>query len=125
MLTILLIFLLIIIKAIYKKNNKSNREWWLKKNVEILEPLKYLSNFWKKLEFPLTNCEINLILTCSADCVTLFGAVANQATKITITDAKLYVPVVTLSTQTNAKILQQLKSGFKKRQSTGININQK
>ena len=97
----------------------------VKKNVEILEPLKYLSNFWKKIEFPLTNCEINLILTCSADCVTLFGAVANQATKITITDAKLYVPVVTLSTQTNAKILQQLKSGFKKRQSNGININQK
>ena len=31
-----------------------------------------------------------------------------------ITDTKLYVPVVTLSTQNNAKLLQQLKSGFKR-----------
>ena len=98
----------------------------VKENVEMLEPLKYLSNFQKKLEFSLTNCEINFILTCSADCVTLFGAVANQATKITITDAKLVtLSVVTLSTQSNAKILQQLKSGFKRRQLTRININQK
>ena len=34
--------------------------------------------------------------------------------KFMITDMKLYVPIVTLSTQDNAKLLQQLKSGFKK-----------
>ena len=34
--------------------------------------------------------------------------------KFAITETKLYVPVVTLSTQDNAKLLQQLKSGFKK-----------
>ena len=34
-------------------------------NVEIIVPLKYLSNFWRTLEMPLINCEINLILTCS------------------------------------------------------------
>ena len=33
------------------------------KNVEIIAPLKYLSNFWKSLEMPLVNCEINVILT--------------------------------------------------------------
>ena len=33
------------------------------KDVEIMVPLKYLSNFWKTLEMPLINCEVNLILT--------------------------------------------------------------
>ena len=32
-------------------------------NVEIMVPLKYLSNFWRTLEMPLINCEVNLILT--------------------------------------------------------------
>ena len=75
-------------------------------------PLKYLSNFWRTLEIPLINCDINLILTWSANCV-ITNAVANQDTIFVITDTKLYVPVVTLSTQDNAKLLQQLKSGFK------------
>ena len=34
-----------------------------KKNVEIIVPLKYLSNFWRTIEMPLINCEVNLILT--------------------------------------------------------------
>ena len=38
------------------------------KNVEIIVPLKYLSNFWRTLEMPLINCEVNLILTWSQDC---------------------------------------------------------
>ena len=38
------------------------------KNVEIIVPLKYLSNFWRTLEMSLIYCEINLILTWSADC---------------------------------------------------------
>ena len=42
------------------------------------------------------------------------GTVANQATTFAITDTKLYVPVVTLSTHDNAKLLDQLKTGFKK-----------
>ena len=33
------------------------------KDVEIVVPLKYLSNFWRTLEMSLTNCEVNLILT--------------------------------------------------------------
>ena len=37
-----------------------------------------------------------------------------KATKFAITDAKLYVSVVILSTQDNVKLMQQLKSGFKR-----------
>ena len=39
------------------------------KNVEVMVPIKYLSNFWRTLEMPLINCEVNLILTWSKDCV--------------------------------------------------------
>ena len=76
----------------------------------IAVPLKYLSNFWRTLEMPLVNCEINLILTLSEDCVI---SSATGKTKFKIKDTKLYVPVITLSTQDNAKLLRQLKSGLK------------
>ena len=75
-------------------------------------PLKYLSNFWRTLEMFLINCELNLILTWSANCVIVSTAVENQVKTFAITDTT--VPVVTLSTQDNAKLLQQLKSGFKR-----------
>ena len=84
------------------------------KDVEIMVPLKYLSNFWRTLEMPLIKCEVNLILTWSSNCVLIATAVPNQAETFAITDTKLYVPVVTLSTQENTKLLQQLKSGFKR-----------
>ena len=66
------------------------------KNVEIMVPLKYLSNFWRTLEMPLINCEIDLILIWSADCVIVSTNVANQNATFEITDTKLNVPVVTL-----------------------------
>ena len=81
------------------------------KNVEIMVPLKYLSNFWRTLEMPLISCEVNLILTWSSTCVITNS---NGAGTFAITDTQLYVPVVTLSTQENTKFLQQLKSGFKR-----------
>ena len=81
------------------------------KDVEIMVPLKYLSNFWGTLEIPLINCEVNLILTWSSTCVITDS---NGAGTFEINDTKLYVPVVTLSTQENTKLLQQLKSGFKR-----------
>ena len=59
----------------------------------------------------MINCKVNLILTWSKDCVITNSTGAG---KFAITDTKLYVPVVTLSTQDNAKLLQQLKSGFKR-----------
>ena len=82
-------------------------------------PLKYLSNFWRTLKMPLINCEVNLILTCSRDCVITNSTGVG---KFAITKAKLYVAVVTLSTEDNTKVLQQLQSGFKK-QLTGTNMN--
>ena len=59
---------------------------------------------------PLINCEVNLILTWSKDCVITNSTGAG---KFAITETKLYVLVVTLSTQDNSKLLQQLKSDFK------------
>ena len=85
------------------------------KDVEIMVPLKYLCNFWRALEMPLINCEFNLILTWSSTCVLIStGSECKSGCNIAITDTKIYVPVVTLSTQENAKLLQQLKSGFKR-----------
>ena len=74
-------------------------------------PLKYLSYFWRTLEMPLINCEVNLILTSPSTCVITDS---NGAGTYAITDTKLYVPVVTLSTKENTKFLQNLKSGFKR-----------
>ena len=59
-------------------------------------------------------CEINLIWTWSVNYVIIYTNVANQNPTFEITETKLYVPVVTLSTQDNAKLLPQLKSGFKR-----------
>ena len=72
--------------------------------------LKYLSSFWRTLEMPLINCEINLILAWSDKCVLSNDA---KATTFAITDTTLYVLLVTLSTQGNGKLLQQLRPGFK------------
>ena len=57
----------------------------------------------------LINCEVSLMLTWSSTCV-----ISTGEAKFEITDTKLYAPVVTLSTQDNAKLLQQLKLGFKR-----------
>ena len=69
------------------------------KDVEIMIPLKYLSNFWRTLEMPLINCEVNVILIWSSTCVLVATGPQNQAATFAITDTKLYVPVVTLSTK--------------------------
>ena len=80
------------------------------KDVMIALLLNYLSNFWRTLEIPLINCEINLIVTWSANYVINNST---DAGTFAIIDAKPYVTVVTLSTQDDAKLLQQLKPGFK------------
>ena len=92
-------------------------------------PLKYLSNFWRNLNIPLINCEVELILTWFKNCVLI-----NKSTRdadynanpivyeidnpenaiFQITDTKLYVPVVTLSKENDIKLLEQLKLGFKR-----------
>ena len=78
------------------------------KNVKIAVPLKYLSNFWRSLEMPLINCKIHLELNWSKDCVMSIIA----ATTFKITNSKLYVPIVTLSSKDNAKLIKLLGGGF-------------
>ena len=93
------------------------------KEVKFSIPLKHLSNLWRSLDVPLINCEVSLNLTWSKNCVltdmpTRAAEGNNPAINpptvatFTITDAKLYVPVVTLSTEDDNKLLQQLKTGF-------------
>ena len=78
---------------------------------EIAAPLKYLSNFWRTIEMSLINREINLILTQAANRV-ITGV--NRLTTFAITDTNLHVPVETLSNHDNVKLLDHLKSGFKR-----------
>ena len=59
------------------------------KDVKIAVPLKYLSDFWRNLEMPLINCEINLIVTWYYNCVI---SSVTGARKFKITDTKPYVP---------------------------------
>ena len=63
---------------------------------------------------PSIDCEINLDLNWSEKYVIVANAVQNPSETFSITDTKLYVLVVTLSTQDNAKLFEQLKSGFKR-----------
>ena len=82
-------------------------------NVKIMVLLKYLSNFLGTLEMPLNTFEINLDLNMYEN---LFIVVnnTNQPTTFSITDTKLHVSVVTLSSPNNAKLLGQLESDFKR-----------
>ena len=83
------------------------------KNIEAMVPLKYISNFRRTHEMLLNNCETTLDLNLPEKCFIAVTNVANQRTAFSITDTKLYVPVVTLSTQDRTKLLEQLKSSFK------------
>ena len=64
---------------------------------------------------PLINCKVELILNWSANCAIIYTNVNNKVPTFTITETNLYVPIVTLSTQDNEKLLPQLKSGFKRK----------
>ena len=86
-------------------------------------PLKYLSNFCKSLEIPSINWKVELSLEWTKNCVLSGGenindakAVANAGTAATfkITGAKLYVPIMTLSAEDNAKLLKLLSDGFER-----------
>ena len=94
-------------KASIIGNTEDNRR---KYGVKIAVPLKYLSNFCRSLEMPLINCNVQLSLKCYERCLL---TVANTAT-FKITDAKLYVPIVTLSAEDNAKLSKLLSEGFKR-----------
>ena len=100
-----------------------------KNDVKIVIPRKYLSNFWRNLNIPLINCEVELILTWFKNCVLIdkltrdsdynanpnFYEIDNPENAIfQITDTKLYVPVVSLSKENDIKLLEQLKPGFER-----------
>ena len=84
-------------------------------NVKLVVPLKYVSSFSRSLEMPLVNCKIDLELTWHKDCViSSVNAAAGQVVSFMITNTKLYVPVVTLSTKDNNNLTKQLNDGFKR-----------
>ena len=106
----------------YKSNIIGNTENdGIKNGVKIVVPLKYSNNFWRSLEMPLINCKVELPLKWMENCVLTTAPInananlsgADSAT-LKITDAKLYVPVVSLSTENNAKLTKQLSGGFKR-----------
>ena len=78
--------------------------------VKIAVPLKYLSNFWRSLEMPLINCKVELSLKWYERCLLTTATTAT----FKITDAKLYVPIVTLKTEDNTKLSKLLSEGFKR-----------
>ena len=100
----------------------------IKNDVKIVIPLKHLSNFWKNLNIPLINCEVELILTWLKNCVVIDKLTRDadydepidrkidnpENATFQITDTKLYVPVVILSKENDVKLLEKLKSGFKR-----------
>ena len=82
-----------------------------KENVKLAVPLKYLSNFWRSLEMPSINCKIDFSLNWYENCI-LFNS--GTAATFEITDAKLYVPIVTLKTEDNTKLSKLFSKGFKR-----------
>ena len=100
-----------------------------KNDVKLVVLLKHLSNFWKSLNIPLISCEVELILTWFKNCVVIdkltrearYGVNSNvyeidnpENATFKITDTKLFVPVVTVSKENDIKLLEQIKSGFKR-----------
>ena len=81
------------------------------KEAKIVVPLKYLSNFWRSLEMPLINCKVYLELSWIKDCIL---SNAKNTAKFAVTDTKLHVPIVTLSTKDSANLAKQLNEGFER-----------
>ena len=96
----------------------------IKKDLEIAIPLKHLGNFWRSLNMPLINFEISLDLSWNNKCI-LISKLQREANAginppivevdtpidaaFKISDCKLYVPVVTLSTENENKLYEMLK----------------
>ena len=76
------------------------------RNAKIIVPLKYLLNFWRSLDMPLINCKIHLELNWTKDCV--ISSII-EATTLKITNTKLYVPIVTLTTKDSVSLTKTSK----------------
>ena len=103
-------------KAGFIADTEANRT---KNGVQIAVPLKYLNNFWRSLEMPLSNCKIELSLRWIENCVLTTAAIGTNANAtgadsatFKITDANLYVPIVTLLTEDSAKLAKPLDKGY-------------
>ena len=84
-------------------------------NVKLVVPLKYVRSFFRSVEMPLVNCKIDFELTRHNDCmISSVNAAAGQVVSFMMTNTKLYVPVVTLSTKDNNNLTKQLNDGFKR-----------
>ena len=106
-------------KAKLIENTEDDEASRILKNATIAVPLKYLSNFWRSLEMPYINCNVELKLKWTKYCVlSAAGAdnVDNRDSNIifTIKDTKLYVPIVTLSARDNQKLSKLLSKGFER-----------
>ena len=88
-----------------------------KNETKVVIPLKYLSNFWRSLNIPLINCELELISTWPKNCILADmtkrdaegdnpAIIAPTGLEFKITDTKLYVPVVSLSKENDIKLLE-------------------
>ena len=115
-------------KACFIENSVAH-DHLTKNDVKVVVPLKHLSNFWQHLDIPLINCEVEIILTWFKNCALIdkstreanYGAnpvvyeIDNpEDATFKITDVKLFVPVVTFSKENDIKLLEQLKTGFKR-----------
>ena len=88
-----------------------------RRDLKIVVPLKYLSNFFRSLEIPLLNCKIKLNLTWKKECVlSTDDDAADPANNplFIINDTKLYVPVVPLSKEDNKDFIDQQNKGFQR-----------
>ena len=92
-----------------------------RKGVKIAVPVTYLSNFWRSLEMQLINCKVELSLNWIENCVLTTAAIGANANAtgaysaiFKITDARLYVTIVTLSAEGNAKLSKLLGNRFKR-----------
>ena len=100
---------------VYKSKRISGADDNNVNNVKLVVPLKYVSDFFRLLEMPLVNCKIDLELTWHKDCmISSANAAAGQVVSFMITNTKLYVPIVTLSTKDNTNLKKQLNEGFKR-----------
>ena len=84
-------------------------------NVKLVVPLKYVGSFFRSLKMPLVNCKIDLELTWHKYCmISSVNTAAGQVVSFMITNTKLYVPVVTLSTKDDNNLTKQPNDGFKR-----------
>ena len=107
--------------AAYDANKNGTQE------VEIAMPLKYLGNFWRALNIPLSSCEVSLESKWNKNCVItslkqrqvdagppVVRDGAPTGASLAINDCKLYIPVLTLSKNDEINLLTNLKFGFKR-----------